>query len=162
MAPEQFHDAKSVGFTADIYAIGIVIYRTLTGRLPFVSRSLDAVIRMKSEQVVPRISTMPGMPKNPLLDWFVEKATARAATARFKSAREMLEQWWSVMPSLDDLDATTDVMQGVGRVDESYAGPLRRAMSDSPGPASDEARTIRRPPRSRPRDPASDPAVPTV
>jgi len=126
MAPEQFRNAKSVGFQADLYAIGVVIFRTLTGRLPFVSRSLEAVIRMKSEQLAPQISTMPGMPKNVVLDWFVQKAMARTPEERFQSAREMLEHWWNVMASLDE-DATTDVMRGIGRVDESYAGPLHRS-----------------------------------
>jgi hypothetical protein len=41
----------------------------------------------------------------------------------------MLEHWWNVMASLDE-DATTDVLRGIGRVDESYAGPLRRSMRD--------------------------------
>ena len=129
MAPEQFRNAKTVGFTADLYAIGVVIFRTLTGRLPFVSRSLEAVIRMKAEQVAPPISSMPGMPTNVLLDWFVTKTMARDPAERFQTAREMLEHWWNVMASLDEED-TTDVMRGIGRVDESYAGPLRRSMRD--------------------------------
>ena len=129
MAPEQFRNAKTVGFTADLYAIGVVIFRTLTGRLPFVSRSLEAVIRMKAEQVAPPISSMPGMPKNVLLDWFVTKTMARDPAERFQSAREMLEHWWNVMAGFDE-DDTTDVMRGIGRVDESYAGPLRRSMRD--------------------------------
>ncbi len=123
MAPEQFRDAKAVDFTADIYAIGVVVFRTLTGRLPFVSRSLDAVIRMKLEQAVPPVSSMPGMPANALLDTFVETAMARSPDERFQTAREMLESWWHVMASLDE-DAATDVMRGIGRVDESYAGPM--------------------------------------
>lgn len=159
MAPEQFRNAKAVGFTADLYAVGVVVFRTLTGRLPFVSRSLEAVIRMKAEQVAPPISATPGMPKNVLLDWFVQKAMAREPHERFQSAREMLEQWWNVMSSLDQ-EATTDVMRGIGRVDESYAGPLHRAMREpgsvplptpgSPGyvdPVLEEDRTIRRSPR---------------
>ncbi len=121
MAPEQFKSAKSVGFPADLYAIGVVIFRTLTGRLPFVSRSLEAVIRMKSEQQVPAISSMPGMIKNPLLDWFVHKAMAREPGVRFQNARDMLEHWWNVMVSLDE-DGGTDIMRGIGRVDESYTG----------------------------------------
>ena len=137
MAPEQFNDAKSVGFTADLYAIGVVVFRTLTGRLPFVSRSLEAVIKMKAEQVAPSISGMPNMPTNVLLDWFVKKAMARDPRDRFQNAREMLEHWWNVMASLDE-DGTTDVMRGIGRVDESYAGPLRR---DDEG---EEDRTVRR------------------
>ncbi len=136
MAPEQFNDAKSVDFTADLYAIGVVIFRTLTGRLPFVSRSLEAVIKMKAEQVAPSISGMPDMPKNVLLDWFVKKTMARDPAGRFQNAREMLEHWWNVMASLDE-DGATDVMRGIGRVDESYAGPLKRDDDD-------EDRTVRR------------------
>ncbi|MDB4935752.1 MAG: serine/threonine protein kinase [Labilithrix sp.] len=127
MAPEQFRNAKTVGFSADLYAIGVVIFRTLTGRLPFVSRSLEAVIKMKAEHPAPEVSSMPGMPKNVLLDWFVTRALAREPAERFQHAREMLEHWWNVMASLDD-DDTTDVMRGIGRVDESYAGPLQRSM----------------------------------
>jgi serine/threonine protein kinase len=130
MAPEQFRSAKAVGFPADLYAIGVVVFRTLTGRLPFVSRSLEAVIRMKAEQAPPALSTMPGMPKNVVLDWFVQKAMARDPSERFQTAREMLEHWWNVMASLDE-DATTDVMRGIGRVDESYAGPLHRSRDGS-------------------------------
>ena len=151
MAPEQFRSAKTVGFTADLYAIGVVIFRTLTGRLPFVSRSLEAVIRMKAEQLAPVVSSMPGMPKNVLLDWFVTKTLARDPNDRFQTAREMLEHWWNVMASLDEED-TTDVMRGIGRVDESYAGPLRRSMRDSMEAAPpvvqtfeiEEDRTLRR------------------
>lgn len=101
MAPEQFTNAKGVHFTADLYAIGVVVFRTLTGRLPFVSRSLHAVIKMKSEQSVPAISTMPGMPKSSLLDWFVQKATDRDPNGRFKNARDMLDHWWNVIASFD-------------------------------------------------------------
>ena len=133
MAPEQFKSAKSVGYPADLYAVGVVIFRTLTGRLPFVSRSLEAVIRMKSEHDVPRISSMPGMIVNPLLDWFVQKAMSQTPETRFQSAREMLEQWWNVMASLDE-EGATDVMRGYGRVDESYAG--RRPEPRAPSPPS--------------------------
>jgi serine/threonine protein kinase len=127
MAPEQFRSAKTVGFTADLYAIGVVVFRTLTGRLPFVSRSLEAVIKMKAEQPAPAVSSMPGMPKNVLLDWFVTKTLARDPNNRFQNAREMLEHWWNVMASLDAQDST-DIVRGIGRVDESHAGPLRRSM----------------------------------
>lgn len=135
MAPEQFRSAKSVGYTADVYALGVVVFRMLTGRLPFVSRSLEAVIRMKTEQHVPPLSSMPGVVKSPLLDWFVQKAMAREPEARFQSAREMLEQWWNVMASLDE-HGSTDVMRGVGRVDESYAGRRPEARAPLPVPPS--------------------------
>ncbi len=149
MAPEQFKSAKSVGYPADLYAVGVVIFRTLTGRLPFVSRSLEAIIRMKSEHHVPLISSMPGMIANPLLDWFVQKAMSQTPEARFQSAREMLEHWWNVMASLDE-EGTTDVTRGFGRVDESYAGRrpeprapnVPRSYGTDPGRLSPPERTV--------------------
>jgi len=160
MAPEQFRSAKTVSFNADLYAVGVVVFRTLTGRLPFVSRSLEAVIRMKAEQTPPLLSTMPGMPNNVLLDWFVGKALMRDPAARFQTAREMLEQWWNVMASLDE--ESTDVMRGIGRVDESYAGPLRRTDRDplTPPVVPSTTRDAAPPPELR-RMPAGA-ATPTV
>ncbi len=82
---------------------------------------------------------MPNMPSNVLLDWFVKKTMARDPGDRFQSAREMLEHWWNVMASLDE-EGATDIMRGIGRVDESYAGPLRR----EPQEPEEEDRTVRR------------------
>jgi hypothetical protein len=103
---------------------------------------------MKAEQVAPAVSSMPAMPKNVLLDWFVQKTLARDPAERFQTAREMLEHWWNVIASLDD-EESTDVMRGIGRVDESYAGPLRRSMRDAELIAPsivemEEDRTLRR------------------
>mgnify|MGYP001286132382 CR=1 FL=1 len=145
MAPEQFRNAKSVGFQADLYAVGVVIFRALTGRLPFVSRSLDAILKMKMEQAAPAVSSMMRQ-HNPILDAFVRRSMMRDPEERFRSARDMLEQWWSVMSSLDD-DAATSVMR-----DPSWLQPARSARASQP-PASRHPAS--QPPASR--HPASQP-----
>jgi serine/threonine-protein kinase len=132
MAPEQFTNAKGVQFSADLYAIGVVIFRILTGRLPFVSRSLQAVIKMKSEQSVPAISTMPGMPQNQLLDWFVQKSTARDPANRFQNAREMLDHWWSVQTSFDDEGHTSIMRKHRGTEPPSTVPHSSEPHSDEP------------------------------
>lgn len=135
MPPEQLSNAKTVDFRADLYAVGVCVFRALTGRLPFVSRSLGAAIKIKSEQAVPPVSTMPGMPRNALLDSFADKSMARAAGDRFQSAREMLERWRIVVASLEEGDAT-EIMRGVRRADASHAAPLQRSMQGAVVPGA--------------------------
>ena len=53
MAPEQLEYAKGVGPAADLYAVGAVVFRCLTGRLPFVARSFEAIMKLKAEATAP-------------------------------------------------------------------------------------------------------------
>jgi serine/threonine protein kinase len=129
MAPEQFQNAKRVGPQADVYAIGVVIFRCVTGRLPFVSKSFETLIKMKLEKPSPRMSTMPGVGKNDLLDAFVQTALQPNASSRFDDGKQMLEAWWRVAADLDrdslfldgvdvvfefedDIEVSTDVVAG--------------------------------------------------
>jgi serine/threonine protein kinase len=96
MAPEQFSDARNVGPTADLYALGVVIFRSLTNKLPFVAKTFEQVIQMKTQSITPPISAEAGAVKLPSLDQFVTRATARLEDERFQSAREMLDAWQRV------------------------------------------------------------------
>jgi serine/threonine-protein kinase len=110
MSPEQFQSASKVGPSADLYAVGVVVFRMITGQLPFVSRQIEAVIRMKREREPPVLSTMPGAPSHKQLDWFVGKAIAKDPAARFQTAREMLDVWMRVRPTFGlDQDLETNV-----------------------------------------------------
>jgi serine/threonine-protein kinase len=134
MSPEQFASASKVGPTADLYAVGVVIFRMITGQLPFVSRQIEAVIRMKREREPPVLSTMPGAPSHKQLDWFVSKAISKDPSARFQTAREMLDVWMRVRPTFGlDQDLTTNVDQGP----RSYEVPSRR----QPQPPSHQPRS---------------------
>ena len=126
MAPEQFQNAKRVGPQADVYAIGVVIFRSLAGRLPFVSRSFETLIKMKVERPSPILSSMPGIGRNERLDAFVQTALAAHPSSRFDSGQQMLEAWWRVIADVerdslfvegvevvfefeDDIEVSTDV-----------------------------------------------------
>ena len=101
MAPEQFQNAKRVGPQADVYAIGVVVFRSVAGRLPFVSRSFETLIKMKIESPCPLLSSMPGIGRNERLDAFVQTALAAHPSSRFDSGHQMLEAWWRVAANID-------------------------------------------------------------
>jgi len=89
MAPEQVQGER-LDARADVFAMGIVLYRITTGKHPFKSDNPAATIRnILSDGTVLPSQVRPGYP--PLLEQVVLKALARDRTERFASAREMME-----------------------------------------------------------------------
>ena len=147
MAPEQLEYAKGVGPTADLYAVGVVIFRCLTGQLPFTGRSFEMLTRLKCESNPPLVSSIAGMPPNGLLDAFEARALSRDPGARFASASEMLEHWWRVSAALQrdaplpEVDVTFDEDEWVNTLAESMTrssastlGRLGRTIDDLDAP----------------------------
>lgn len=50
VAPEQIHDASQVTALADVYALGIILYQCLTGRMPFSGSSTSVLAGHLHEQ----------------------------------------------------------------------------------------------------------------
>jgi serine/threonine-protein kinase len=144
MAPEQLEYAKGVGPTADLYAAGVVIFRCLSGRLPFVGRTFEVLTKLKTEATAPVLSTLPGMPPNPALDEFLCRALSRDTASRFSSAPEMLEGWWRVVAAMDR-DAPLPEVDVVFDEDEwvsTIAGSLARTGS-GPSSVSSQSASVR-------------------
>ena len=88
-APEQIQ-AEDVGPAVDVYALGAVLYRTLTGELPFPRPRAVAVAMAHITEPPPRPSVHePGCPQ--ALDDVVARAMAKDPADRFGSASELGE-----------------------------------------------------------------------
>jgi serine/threonine-protein kinase len=86
MAPEQVL-GREVDGRADLYAVGVVLYRLLAAQLPFEADTAIAMVQKQlSDLPTPVASIRPGLP-----DWcsgIIERALAKDPADRFQTAEE--------------------------------------------------------------------------
>ncbi|HEY5922501.1 MAG TPA: serine/threonine-protein kinase, partial [Kofleriaceae bacterium] len=95
MAPEQAA-GLTVTHLADIYALGAIIYRCLTGRAPFSGDGKDiaGLIYQVVNLPPPRPSSHGSIPRG--VEDVIAVAMAKLPQARFQSARELAEEFTAV------------------------------------------------------------------
>lgn len=82
MSPEQFQNPRDVDPRTDVWALGVVLFRCLTGRLPFLAESVPAlVVKVLHEPPASLRALRPDLP--PLLDGIVRQCLQRAREQRF-------------------------------------------------------------------------------
>jgi eukaryotic-like serine/threonine-protein kinase len=95
MAPEQVN-GEAIDARADLYAVGVVLYRLLTGRLPFLADTAIAMIQKQvSEEPTPLSTLRPELPV-----WcaaIVRRALAKHPDDRFQTAEEFRQTLLSVV-----------------------------------------------------------------
>lgn len=91
MSPEQI-SGKGIGPASDIYALGVLLYELLTGRLPFDSESQLELFRQHIMEPAPSLAhACPGEPWLTPFEPVVKKALAKSPKDRFLSVEEMGE-----------------------------------------------------------------------
>jgi len=89
MAPEQAEGhVKDVGPAADVYALGAILYQSLTGKPPFVGESqLDTLKLVTSTDVISPRRLRPDVPRD--LDTICLKCLEKSPAQRYATAREL-------------------------------------------------------------------------
>jgi serine/threonine protein kinase len=88
MAPEQAQGAV-VDARCDLFALGVIMYVMLAGKLPFDGAGIEVAIANISKNPPP-IATRAGVVVDPLLEAFARRMMARRLGARMPSARTAL------------------------------------------------------------------------
>jgi len=88
MAPELF-SSNTYDPRTDLYALGVIVFELLTGRLPFDGDSLPVLCRQHLEAPVPSVrARRPDVPE--WLEQLTEKMLAKDGHQRYQSADEVL------------------------------------------------------------------------
>ena len=99
MAPEQVRGAARADERADIYAVGAVAFRALSGRLPFEGSTAAVLVAMKLDRQAPSLAEATGEHWPGGVERFLERALDRRREHRFATASEALDVWRSIQPS---------------------------------------------------------------
>ena len=87
MSPEQLRVAR-LDARCDVWALGVIAYRLLTGEMPFAGETLaDLIVNICTDPFQRATERLPELPA--VADAFFERALAKDPALRFQTAREL-------------------------------------------------------------------------
>jgi serine/threonine-protein kinase len=129
MSPEQVDDVKAVDHRADIWALGVLAYRCLVGKLPFEGDGVGRVVLAICSHPIPIPSEHGPVPEG--FDAWFARACARDASARYDSARRAGRELVAVCEGQPLSESTPALSASIARVPERAAAPGVATASDS-------------------------------
>lgn len=99
MAPEQIR-AEDVDGRCDLYALGAIAYRMITGVNPFDAKTpMGVLTKHITEDIIPPSEYLSGTAEYNALDEFILRAMAKDRAYRFQSAESMKEALYALVSS---------------------------------------------------------------
>jgi serine/threonine protein kinase len=133
MSPEQLN-AKPLGPTSDIYALGVIAYEMLTGRRPFNPESMYQMLEMQRAGVrVKPVDLRPGLSAEAAAT--ILKALAYEPAARYQRAQEFGDQLADALLGINAAGMNTGEIQphnAAPRNDQSSETVLAETNSATP------------------------------
>ncbi|HLY29441.1 MAG TPA: FHA domain-containing protein, partial [Ktedonobacterales bacterium] len=122
MAPEQGLPDGIVDARTDVYALGVVLFQCVTGRLPYIADTPVGIIMKHIQEPTPRpISIVPTLP--PLVNEIVLRAMEKDQRNRYQTAAEMASDLRMAMNQLTS---------GVARLPSPTVSPHSAPLTATP------------------------------
>jgi serine/threonine-protein kinase len=91
MSPERTHGTTDVDGRSDIYSLGAMIYRLLTGRPPFTGGSLmETIVKIRQSEAKPEKPKKYQLAIPDLFEGIVLRMLAKQPAERYQTAAELL------------------------------------------------------------------------
>jgi serine/threonine-protein kinase len=127
MPPEQA-EGKPVDHRADLYSLGVVAYRAITGRPAYSGQDAAAILFRVAGSLPPAPTVVvPSLP--PAVDRVLAVAMAKSPASRFQSAAEMREAF--VALGRGELAPGVDAKAEAALADCPWGGSVRRREPDA-------------------------------
>ncbi len=137
MSPEQLL-GDEIDFRADVYAVGIMTFRMLTGKLPFTSDTFDRSAAANPYVPVPSLAgLLPGLPRE--LVQAIEKATAKDRDHRFADAQAFVTALEAIPTASHAVEPKEATARTVNSRMIAFAGADTAIAGATPPPSATDA-----------------------
>lgn len=131
MAPEQTSKTSSVDARADVYALGVVLYESVTGSRPFEAETYpQLIVRIHLGDYTPASSLCPTAA---LLDAIIAKAMARKPEERFQTPAELARALRDTSSATERTQSPFDVTRRAENLEsllERHRRPIELAATE--------------------------------
>ena len=164
MSPEQARGLRTVDYRSDLWSVGIITFRCMTGRLPFEGEAVgDVLVKLCTAPIPVPSAYVSDLP--PGFDAWLVRALGREPEARFQSAAELGRSLGAVCGLTAPLTPNSGEQFAIGSAQASPQRSSNQFAATTPSPALTPALAgqtgapITQTPAPSPRPPARTLAV---